>query len=193
MAAPSSTREEPYVLTSLSRAPSIIDTGVLIRLERDPATVDFSAYKVAYGEGFISAATCSEPLVGVHLANTKQRKARRSAFVEAVFTLFHPLPFDLEVARVHARLVSSLGRGITIGAFDLIIGATAIRHGFPVLTTNASDFRRMPGCDVELLQQSGTCPWQIGGIFAFRWGPISGMASYGGSRIAPVVSATEPD
>ena len=129
----------------------IIDTGVLIRLEKEPAAVDFSRYKPAYGEGFISAATCSELLVGVHLASTEQRRARRSAFVEAVFSLFRPLPFDLEVARVHAQLVSSLGKGITLGALDLIIGATAIRHGFPVLTTNAADFRRMPGCVVEAL------------------------------------------
>ena len=68
------------------------------------------------------------------------------------FRLFRPLPFDLEVARVHAHLVSSLDKGITLGALDLIIGATAIRHGFPVLTTNAADFRRMPGCVVETLE-----------------------------------------
>ena len=79
----------------------IIDTGVLIRLERKPAAVDFSTYRSAYGEGFLSAASCSELLVGVHLANTEQRRARRSAFVEAIFKLFRPLPFDLEVARVH--------------------------------------------------------------------------------------------
>ena len=60
--------------------------------------------------------------------------------------------FSREVARVHAYLVSSLGRGVTLGALDLIIGATAIRHGFAVLTTNAADFRRMPGCDVEALE-----------------------------------------
>jgi len=130
----------------------IIDTGVLIKLERKPATVDFSTYKPAYGEGFISAATCSELLVGVLLASTEERRARRSAFVESIFKLFRPLPFDLEVARVHARLVSSLGRGVALGALDLIIGATAIRHGFPVLTTNAADFRRMPGCTVEVLE-----------------------------------------
>ena len=130
----------------------IIDTGVLIRLEKDSTAVDFSTYMPAYGQGFISAATCSELLVGVHLANTEQRRARRSAFVEAVFKLFRPLPFDLEVARVHAQLVSSLGRGVTLGAIDLIIGATAIHHGFPVLTTNAADFRRMPGCNVEALK-----------------------------------------
>jgi len=130
----------------------IIDTGMFIRLERDTGAVDFSAYRSGHGEAFISSATCSELLVGVHLANTDQRRARRSAFVEAIFGLFRPLPFDLEVARVHARLVRSLGRGVTLGAIDLIIGATAIRYGFPVLTTNAADFRRMPGCAVEVLE-----------------------------------------
>jgi predicted nucleic acid-binding protein len=28
----------------------------------------------------------------------------------------------------------------------------SIRHGSPVLTTNATDFRRMPGCAVEALE-----------------------------------------
>ena len=129
----------------------IIDTDVLIRLETDPTAVEFATYKPAYGEGFIWAATCSELLVGVQLANTVQRRARRSAFVEAIFKLSRPRPFDLEVARGHAHLVSSLGRGVTLGALDLIIGATAIRHGFSVLTTNVADFRRMPGCTVDAL------------------------------------------
>lgn len=34
------------------------------------------------------------------------------------------------------------------GAHDLIIGATAIRHGFPVLTANFAEFSRMPGLTV---------------------------------------------
>jgi predicted nucleic acid-binding protein len=130
----------------------IIDTSVLIKMEKDSGAVDFSRYEAEYGVGFISAATCSELLVGVHLANTEQRRARRSAFVEAIFKLFRPLPFDLEVARVHAHLVSSLGRGVTLGVLDLIIGATAIRHGFTVLTANAQDFRRMPGCMVVAVE-----------------------------------------
>jgi predicted nucleic acid-binding protein len=127
----------------------IIDTGVLIKLEKDPAWIDLAAYQPRYGDAYLSAATCSELLVGVHLANTEERRLRRSAYVEAMFKLFRPLPFDLEVARVHAQLVSALARNVTLGALDLIIGATAIRYGFAVLTTNAADFRRMPGCLVE--------------------------------------------
>jgi len=127
----------------------IIDTSVLVRLEKNPSAIDLSSYQSNYGEGFISVATCSELLVGVHFANTEQRRLRRSAFVEAMFKLFRPLPFDLEVARFHAQLVSALPRGVTLGTFDLVIGATAIRFGFPVLTTDPGDFKRMPGCMVE--------------------------------------------
>ena len=127
----------------------IIDTGVLVRLEKDPGAIDLSGYRATYGEGYISVATCSELLVGVHFANTEQRRMRRSAFVEALFNLFRPLPFDLDVARVHAQLVNALPKGVTLGTFDLVIGATAIRLGFPVLTTNPTDFKRMPGCLVE--------------------------------------------
>jgi tRNA(fMet)-specific endonuclease VapC len=129
----------------------IIDTGVLIRLEKDPSCVDLGAYRERYGDDYLSTATCSELLVGVHLANTGERRLRHSAFVEALFALFRLLPFDLDVARVHAQLIAALPKNVTLGALDLIIGATAIRHGFAVITTNPGDFRRMPGCEVEAL------------------------------------------
>jgi predicted nucleic acid-binding protein len=132
----------------------IIDTGVLITLEKNPEWIDLAAYQPRYGHAYLSAATCSELLVGVHLANTEERRLRRSAYVEAMFSLFRPLAFDLEVARVHAQLVSVLAKNVTLGALDLIIGATAIRYGFAVLTTNPADFRRMPGCLVEAAEQS---------------------------------------
>jgi predicted nucleic acid-binding protein len=132
----------------------IVDTGVVIKLEKDPSCIDLAAYRPRYGDAYLSAATCSELLVGVHLANTEERRTRRSAYVEGLFKLFRPLAFDLDVARVHAQLISSLPRNVTLGAFDLIIGATAIRYGFAVLTTNPADFRRMPGCLVEPAERS---------------------------------------
>jgi Predicted nucleic acid-binding protein, contains PIN domain len=125
----------------------ILDTDVLIRAERDPAAVDFNLW-AEHGEAFISAITCSELLVGVHLANTKARRLKRAAFVEAVLQALPTLPFDQEVARVHAHLLASLTKSVTLGAHDLIIGATAIRHGYAVLTGNHADFRRMPGVTV---------------------------------------------
>ncbi|MCI0558170.1 MAG: hypothetical protein MN733_06715, partial [Nitrososphaera sp.] len=91
---------------------------------------------------------CSELLVGVHLANTEARRLRRAAFVERLLGALPSLAFDCDVARVHAQLIASLPRNITLGAHDLIIGATALKYGYPVLTGNAADFQRMPGVSV---------------------------------------------
>ncbi len=36
-------------------------------------------------------------------------------------------------------------KGVTVGAHDLLIAATAVQHGFSVLTGNTSEFLRIPG------------------------------------------------
>ena len=79
----------------------------------------------------------------------EERRLRRSAYVKGVVKISRALSFDLEVARVHAQLVSARPRNVTLGAMALIIGATVIKRGFAARTTNAVDFRRMPGCIVE--------------------------------------------
>lgn len=77
----------------------------------------------------ISAITASELLHGVHgvyRANTAQRRHRRQVRVEAVLASLTIAPFDLGVARVHARIWADLmASGTPIGAHDFIIGATA--------------------------------------------------------------------
>ena len=42
--------------------------------------------------------------MGVHRADTEERRARRAAFVEAVIAGVRVLDFTTEVARVHAQL-----------------------------------------------------------------------------------------
>ncbi len=122
----------------------LIDTDVLILAERQRTQLDFSAWQ-QYGCAFISAVTASELLVGVLRAQTDGQRARRTAFVEGVLASLPALPFDLEVARVHAQLLAALPRSETVGAHDIQIAATALRHGFPVLTKNGKDFRRLAG------------------------------------------------
>lgn len=125
----------------------IIDTNVLIRAERDRSAVNFEQW-AEYGDVFISAITCSELLVGVHKANTAERRIKRAAFVEGLLEVLPVLAFDKDVARVHAELMAALPKEVTVGAHDLIIGATAVRHGFPVLTADGEEFSRMPGLAV---------------------------------------------
>lgn len=126
----------------------IIDSNVLIYYERTGQSNFFARY-AEYDTAYISVVTVSELLVGVHLANTEARRNRRKAFVESVLSILPALDFTSEVARIHAEIYASLRQqGSLIGAHDLIIAATALRHGFAVLTNNQREFNRVAGLEV---------------------------------------------
>lgn len=70
--------------------------------------------------------TASELLHDVHRAKEPSISQKRLRFVEYILDLFPVIPFDLEIARVHAQLWADLQtNGQSIGAHDLIIAATA--------------------------------------------------------------------
>jgi predicted nucleic acid-binding protein len=127
----------------------LIDTGVLIRVERcADIQLDFSPW-TSYGDAAISVVSASELLVGVHRATPDSRRIRRSAAVEAVLAALPILDITLEVARVHAELVAARRQqGQTLGANDAYIAATALAGGYALLTTDADDFGRVPGLEV---------------------------------------------
>lgn len=128
----------------------ILDTSVLIEAERREFEIKKFIEKrelEAYGLSVISVA---ELLHGVHRADSKKRRLRRSAFVEKVIELFPIYPFELSTARIYAELWSDLAKkGIQVGAHDLIIGSTALSLGFSVATYNMRHFNRIEGLNVE--------------------------------------------
>ncbi|MCC7024925.1 MAG: PIN domain-containing protein [Thermomicrobiales bacterium] len=124
----------------------LIDTSVIIAMERKriPASVLASALQ---GEAIgIASITASELLVGYYRASGPRQEQERLEFIEIVLGEFPVLPFDLDVARIHAQLTVELkADGRSIGSHDLIIAATAVTHGFEVLTHNLRHFERVPG------------------------------------------------
>lgn len=127
----------------------ILDTSVFIEAER--RHIDFNEW-LHYDQAYISIITMTELLVGVHRANTQDRQLKRSAFVEHIIQSIKVLSYQQEEARIHAQLLSHLlQKGLTIGAHDLMIGATALVHGYPILTKNTIDFTRIPGVEVLAL------------------------------------------
>lgn len=127
----------------------LIDTTAFITLERRPgglATLGRTVPIASGGPIAMAAITASELLVGVHRAQTESQRSRREAFVEGLLAHVPVVAFDLLCARAHARLATFLGAsGAIIGAHDLLIAATALAHGFSVVTSNAKEFQRVPG------------------------------------------------
>jgi len=128
----------------------IFDSSVLIYLERNLQNIEkiiSEREEEPYG---ISVITVSELLHGVHRADSEKRRLEREAFVERVIELFPAYPFDLNAARIYARIWANLvKKGIALGAHDLMIGATCISLGFAVVTSDARDFERIPGLKIE--------------------------------------------
>jgi tRNA(fMet)-specific endonuclease VapC len=133
----------------------LIDASVLVARERggDGGGNGLEA-RVAGREDepfFLSVITVSELLHGVHRAgDDRVRRAKRSAFVEAVIDRFPLLAMDLPTARAHAELWADLAAaGRLIGAHDLWLAATAVAHDLTLATLNVREFRRVPGLAVE--------------------------------------------
>jgi tRNA(fMet)-specific endonuclease VapC len=126
----------------------MVDTNVFVRFEKSGKAIDLSAWE-ASEQVYVSVVTVSELLIGVHRADTEQRRQRRSLFVEAVISGVSTLDFTVGAARLHAELYAHLARqGQQIGAHDLIIAATARFHDLSLLTDNVHELSRVPGLRV---------------------------------------------
>ncbi len=128
----------------------LIDSSIVIAIERRRLDLEAIASAAPDEPSALAAITAAELLVGVHRADTPARRLQREAFVEAMLQRLPVLPFDLRVARVHARLWAHLATGgQMIGAHDLLIAATALADGYAVLTENLREFQRVPGLVVR--------------------------------------------
>ena len=129
---------------------TLIDSSVLVALERRTRPVRDILAEQAEQLFFISAMTASELLHGVHRAATADQRVRREAFVERLLSTLPVIPFDLAVARSHARLWAELAaRGAIVGQHDLIIAATALAYGHKVATFDRRSFPKIPGLELE--------------------------------------------
>lgn len=129
----------------------LIDTSVLIALERGELDGAALSEGRTEEEMFVSVVSASELLHGVHRASTPEIRARRSAFVEGLLAELPILPLDILVARTHARTWAELARnGTPVGAHDLWIAATAVARSLTLLSRNPREFKRIPGLSLEV-------------------------------------------
>lgn len=122
----------------------IVDTGVLIAAER--GRLDLQTLAARDDDVCIAAVTAAELLHGVERADETRAPARQT-FADGILALLPVEDYTLEVARVHARLLSHVRRtGTPRGAHDLIIAATAAATARSIITTDTkARFDDLPG------------------------------------------------
>jgi predicted nucleic acid-binding protein len=128
----------------------ILDTNVLIAAEQGRIDLAKISTLKNHKEVFISTITVAELLTGVHMAKTVDERMIRSAFVQHILNEIPSLAFDEHVARTYSELYAHFlkSRKSGPGIHDLQISATAITHGYVVLTSNAADFKKIPGVQI---------------------------------------------
>jgi tRNA(fMet)-specific endonuclease VapC len=127
----------------------ILDTGVLIAIERGNLDVDAV---LGADDAAIAAITAMELLVGVERAGEAHKQAR-AVHVEALLSGLPIEAYNLAVARVHARLaVEAMSKGRPRSAYDMMIAATAAATDRILLTTDASaGFDQLAGVRARVL------------------------------------------
>ena len=128
---------------------TLIDTSVFIAVEcgqLDPGRLADEADDETIA---MAAITASELLHGVHRLKGAVARARAERFVEHLLASVQVVPFDLEVARAHARLDAELAAaGTAVGDADLQIAATAVWLDYRIATRDLRSFPRIRGLDV---------------------------------------------
>ena len=122
----------------------ILDSSIIIAAERARFDLDGLLESHRDEPVRIAAITASELLHGWERAPAGRRRDHRKQFVENVLRILPAVPFDLDSARVHARLWARLEeQGNPIGAHDLLIAATCVREGDSIATLNRQEFSRI--------------------------------------------------
>ncbi|MDF1756812.1 MAG: type II toxin-antitoxin system VapC family toxin [Legionellaceae bacterium] len=126
----------------------IIDTNFFIDVERKNIDLSHLRKFKKHGDTYLAAISVSELLAGVHKAPNLETKLTRSAFVEHIISNVPSIAFDEQVARTYAELFASSLKPKGGNVHDLQIAATAITHGYYILTSNHKDFAKIPGINL---------------------------------------------
>jgi len=115
------------------------DTSVII----DPPAQGIASFA---DEVSVSAVAVAELYYGVGASTDPVQQLHRRQRLQLVLDLYDVLPFDAEVAEFYgllANIVRQSGRNPRPRRMDLLIAATALRHGYPLATRNGADLRHL--------------------------------------------------
>ena len=126
----------------------LLDTGILIRYLRNrPGYAALLARLAGEGELWIASFTRLEVVRGM-------REPERGPTL-ALLNALRTYALDAETADQAGELIREWqGRGVTLSGPDAVIGASALRCGAALVTTNARHFP-MPDLDVLAADEEG--------------------------------------
>lgn len=132
-----------------------LDSTVPIAAERakQPVSQLLSWFEADYAETqfLLSAITVIELEHGWHRANTPEIALRRRRYLDELLAVIPVEPFTREMGVLAAEIDADMKKGGVVATADLLIGVTALYHGYAVGTRNVRHFEQIPGLKVITL------------------------------------------
>ena len=131
----------------------VLDSSVVIVAEREakPVSSLLTSLEKQHGENEIvlSSITVVELEHGLHRAQTAEQAQKRRDYLDEVFAAIPVESFSREMAQIAAKVDADARRvGRVIPFADLLIGATALHHGYAIGTRNLRHFGMIPNLAV---------------------------------------------
>ncbi len=132
----------------------VVDTSAIVDLERSRGSLADLVGALGAEPAVLPAIVLAELQVGVRLADTPARAARRAAQLASLTSRIPIVDFDREVADEWATIFADLRRGgRPIPANDIAVSATARVLDYDVVVGHRDEahFRLVPGLRVRTL------------------------------------------
>jgi tRNA(fMet)-specific endonuclease VapC len=126
----------------------LIDADVLLHAERGHFDLEAWLRRYPHQEFKLASITVAELWRGVERAPGAHR-AKRRQFLEHLLEVFELIPYTRETAIEHARLWAELeSMSHLIGAYDMILAATALQNGGTLATFTRRHFGAIKGLNL---------------------------------------------
>lgn len=125
----------------------VLDTNTLIYFFKEKGRVAEHMFRCSPREIGIPTVVLFELECGICLSSAPEKRQEQLQRLLSVVTV---LPFEAGVARAAAKIKTSLEqKGTPIGAYDILIAATALAHGRILVTHNTREFKGVTGLQLE--------------------------------------------
>ena len=130
----------------------LLDTCVISDFVKGEIGTKFRLKQTPPGDIAVSSITVMELYYGLIL--NPQRSEKVEPIITSVLSSVTILSFGPEEAEQTANIRAQLkSQGQPIGAYDVLIAATALQHNLTVITANQREFERISGLKIENWRQ----------------------------------------
>jgi predicted nucleic acid-binding protein len=134
----------------------ILDSSVVIAAERQRETVPQLLRRIVATAGdqrvALSAVGLTELAHAIYRASNAVHRQNHERFIADLLTDMEVVPYAKATALLAGKIDGEQrAQGVTIPFADLLIGVTALEHGYAVATVNLRHFRMIPGLQIVQL------------------------------------------